>query len=126
MAGYLSDGDLAQIRDSAEHTLPSTCSIQTATSSADTLGGFTKAWANTATAVPCRLARPTESQLRAAGMAGGAPGVVADWFLSLPHDRAVTISQRIVIGDLTLEPVWVNTGKSYEVLTRMLCREVTI
>ena len=50
----LTAGELTQARLDAEELLPSTCTIQTRSTSADGQGGVTESWSD-ATAVPCRL-----------------------------------------------------------------------
>ena len=119
----ISSGDLARMRAQAEALLDTTCTIQSRTATTDSQGGFTNAWATAASAVPCRLNRYDRREDHQ--VLGERANVVADWVVSLAHDRSVTIDQRIVIGSLTLEPVWVNTGKSVEAQTRVVCREIT-
>ena len=118
----LSTADLARMRDQAEELLDTTCTIQTATDTADTIGGFTRAWANASTGVACRLNRADARVI--AAILGARDHMEADWVVSMPHDQACTIDQRIIVNSLTLEPVWVNTGKSIEAQTRVLCREL--
>ena len=118
----LSTADLARMRATALELLDTTCTIESKTATTDSMGGETYSWAAASSDVACRLNRydrETSTALR-----GDRQHVEADWVVSMAHDQAVTIEQRIVVGSLTLEPVWVNSGKSVEAQTRVLCREV--
>lgn len=119
----ISTGDLARLRSQANELLPDTCTIQTKTASADGIGGETYSWANAATGVACRLNRAdTRNDPRPYGER---MNIEADWVVSMAHNQAVTINQRVIVNSLTLEPVWVNTGKSVEAQTRLVCRELS-
>lgn len=121
--GILSTGDMARMRTAAAELRDTTCTIQTKTAASDSMGGETYTWADAATAVPARLNR-YDNREDPRGY-GERTFIEADWVVSLPHDQAVTIDQRIVVNGLTLYPVWVNTGKSLEAQTRVVCRENT-
>ena len=119
----ISAADLARMRAQANELLPDTCTIQTKTATADSIGGESYSWANAATGVACRLNRADKRN--DPRPYGERMNIEADWVVSLAHDRTVTIDQRIVVNSLTLEPVWVNTGKSVEAQTRLVCRELS-
>ena len=118
----ISTADLARMRAQAEELLDTTCTIQSATRTTDSQGGFTNSWATASSGVACRLNRYDRREDHK--ILGERSTIVADWVVTMAHDQAVTVDQRIVVGGLTLEPVWVNTGKSVEAATRVVCREV--
>lgn len=118
----LSTADLARMRTAANELLDTTCTIQSKTATTDSMGGETYAWAAASSNVSCRLNRYDRNEY--VRRFGERANVEADWVVTMAHDQAATIEQRIVVGGLTLEPVWVNTGKSIEAATRVVCREV--
>jgi hypothetical protein len=120
----LSSGDLARMRTTAEQLMPDTCTIQTVTMTRDAFGGATKAWANTYTGVVCRLMRAVRSTPRTIEAGGAQQAVTADWVVTLHHDQAIALGDRLVFTNVTLEPLAINTDKSWEVATRVECREV--
>ncbi|MFA7295789.1 MAG: DUF6093 family protein [Dehalococcoidia bacterium] len=120
----LSTGDLERMRNSAESLMPDTCTIQTAAFSASNYGAEVETWTNTYTGVACRVARLGE-QVRVMGREhGDQPQEVADWMVTLHHDQAVALGNRIVTTTRTLEIVDINADKSFKAATRVLCREI--
>lgn len=113
MPEALSAHDLAYMRQIARDLLPDTCSIQTLTDTQTAFGGITRSWTTTYTNIECRL-----DQVR------GGPIVAANWMVTLPWDQPFTMDDRIVTTELTLEPVELNTGRSWKAATRAWCREV--
>lgn len=109
----LSANDLRYMRAAGTLLLPDTCTLQEVTETADDYGGITRTWTAYATNVRCRL-----DQVR------GGPIVAANWMVTLPWDQAITLDNRIVTDDLNLEPVELNTGRSWKVATRVWCRQV--
>lgn len=119
----LSSGDLEYMRTAQEDLLPDTCTIQTNTRTRSVFGGETTSWADAATAVPCRLVR-VDPRLRNE-LNGAQEQLQADWWLTLHHDQTIALGQRVVVNSLTLEPVDINEGRSWQIVTRVLCREVS-
>tara|TARA_R110000824_G_scaffold68237_7_gene176636 strand:+ start:818 stop:1189 length:372 start_codon:yes stop_codon:yes gene_type:complete len=118
----LSTGDLERMRNGLESLLPDTCTIQSVTQTGDGLGGQTSSWANTATNVECRLDQVDQRARNAED--GDQQVAVADWFVTLHHDQAITLAQRIVTATLTLHPIRMNTDRSWKAGTRVMCRLV--
>lgn len=120
----LSTGDLARMRRDLEQLLPDTCTIQTATTATSDYGGPTRTWADTYTAVECRAARLGDQVRAQMKSYGEQPSEVADWVITLHHDQAIALGNRIVLATMTLEIVDINDDESWQVGTRVLCREV--
>lgn len=112
MPEALSAHDLQYMRQIAVDLLPDTCTIQTRTRTPDDFGGVVLSWTTTYSNVECRL-----DQVR------GGPIVAANWMVTLPWDQAITLTDRIVTDDLTLEPVELNTGRSWKAASRIWCRK---
>jgi hypothetical protein len=112
MPEALSAHDLQYMRQIAVDLLPDTCTIQARTETADASGGVVISWTTTYTDVECRL-----DQVR------GGPIVAANWMVSLPWDQPITLSDRIMTDVLTLEPVELNTGRSWKAASRVWCRK---
>ena len=92
-----------------------TCTLQTRTWNADSIGGGSYTWAAAATDVPCRLV-PAGLQQREGITAEQL--MVHDLFtLSLHWDRAITEEMRVVIGSDTFEVVHVDDSHTQR-LTR--------
>jgi len=98
----LTANELTQARaDFEAQILDQTCTIQTLTRTADGVGGFTEAWANTYTSVPCRLG---VSKRSGALVVQGERGNYPDAFtLNVANDQALTEGQRVIVGGITYE-----------------------
>ena len=115
MPEALSAHDLAYMRQIAVDLLPDTCTIQTRTETADSVGGAVITWTTTYSNVECRL-----------DQIPGSPIVAANWMATLPWNQPFTMEDRIVTDVLTLEPVELNAGRSWKAATRAWCRQVTV
>lgn len=120
----LSTGDLTRMRATARKLMPDTCTIQTASTATSTYGGAVRTWSNTYTAVPCRVARLGEQVRVQARAYGTQPVEVSDWMVTLPYDQTIALGNRIVLSNMTLEIIDINTDKSWKTGTRVLCGEV--
>lgn len=107
----LSAHDLQYMRDAATLLMPDLCTIERLTETPNAFGGVARTWATQASSVRCRL-----DQVR------GGPIVAANWMVTLPWDQVITFEDRIVANGLTLEPVEMNTGRSWEAATRVWCK----
>ena len=111
----LTAAELTSMRRIADDFLPDTCTIQMRSGSVDATGGLVWTYANTYTAIPCRLA----------GGSGG-EAVVNEalegqsvWTLTLAHDQAIGIQDRVVHAGLTYEVINVNADQSYLTVKRV-------
>jgi len=85
----------------AEGKLPDTCTIQTATDTRTSEGGFTTVWANTYTSVECRLAPMMQSGVEK--IEAGAVTSISRWVLTLHYDQAISEAMRVVHDSQTFE-----------------------
>jgi len=93
MTGLLDAIELECVRNDLEATLSDTCTIAYVTRTADGMGGWTEAYTNRGASIACRL-MPLNF--------GRRPGISAEqlkegkvWVLSLHHDQAVAIDDKV-------------------------------
>lgn len=114
----LTSQELADMRAVADDFFPDTCTIQTPTASVDASGSPVETFANTYTAVACRL--------DPAGLQGGevvgnmALEAASSWWLNIPYTQAIDVTYRVVHGGVTyyVKSIW--TGQSYATIRRAL------
>ena len=97
----LSAQELVQLRADAEDYLPDTCTIQTGSNTRTTDGGFTTAFSNTYTSVPCRLAPLQAGQMER--LEGDQQTAVTRWVLTIAYDQAIAEGNRVVHDSETYE-----------------------
>lgn len=106
----ISTGELARLRSTQETALPDTCTIQTRTQSVDALGGITHSYANTYTGVACRLDVADQGSETVRNSAVQAE---SGWVLTLPHNQAISVTDRVIHGGLTYEVSAVGASRSW-------------
>lgn len=111
----LSTKELSDMRAMADDWLPDTCTIQTPTTSTGAMGGVSQSFANTYTAVACRVDP----------MGAGAERIINEaleaesgWWLNIPYDQAIAISNRVVHSGVTYEVRGVWDTHSYSTIRR--------
>lgn len=114
---FLSDGDLALMRQDVETTLPESVVIQRATYASDGMGGSIPTWAAFGTA-PARV-DPMSSGIERAQ--GGRESGASEWVVIMAYDGTVSASDRIVHSGRTLQITEVRTPQSWQLLTRCEC-----
>ena len=93
----LSDAELTELRDFAEaNVMPSTCTLQTPTET-NTKGSVVTTYANTYTAVPCRI-MPVTGQRGREYVTGEKVAKRAAYILTVPWDQALDAGYRVVAG----------------------------
>lgn len=110
----LPSAELTDARTQAEAALDQSCTIQTYTET-NTKGSVSKSWANTYTAVSCRLAalRQQREFIRSSGVVA-----VAHYVLTVAHGQAIGPEDRVVIDSSTYEVVGVEINQSYRTARR--------
>lgn len=98
MSPLIPTGLLADLRAIVATALVDACTVERATEASDDQGGAVKTWANLATAVPCRVRRPTDGT--EAEVAGRLTGVVA-WTVMLPYGQDVGVADRLLVTSTT-------------------------
>ncbi len=117
----LTTGELADLRATADDFLPGTCTIQVKTEGVDALGGGTASWANTYTAVACRLdpLSPGSEVVRNFALEGE-----STYMLLLKYDQAITLENRVFFGGVTYEVRAVMDQHSYVTAKRAVLVKV--
>jgi len=119
MAG-LTAKELAEMRLVADDFLPDSCTIQTLTESADSLGGVSLSWANTYTGVACRLDPVGGSEAVANLALEGQSG----WMLNIPYTQAISVENRVAHDGKTYEVRAVVDTQSYRTIRRAVLTRV--
>ena len=113
----LTAAELAQMRADIAQLLPDTCNLLVSTYTSDGAGGGTVTWGTVTggSAVPCRFdfVSPGNEAMNAAALTSYLGGVV-----SLPYDRTITETNRIEYNGEAWAVTGVNTGQSWEAVTR--------
>lgn len=111
----LTANELAQAKtDFESEILDQTCTILQVNRTSDGMGGFTESDGTIAASVACRL-----GMNKKAGMAGVQAGrvVYADaLFLDVPNSQSLSEGNRVVIGSITYEVVWVKDMVQWQML----------
>jgi len=97
----LSDKELVDIRAVAEDWLPDTCTIRTKSESKDALGGVVDSFADGYTGVACRLDPSALSGDER--VSSEALEAESFWVLTVAHDQAIGVEDRVVFGGETYE-----------------------
>jgi len=113
----LTSSELSDMRSMADDWLPDTCTIQAATEGVDALGGGSLSWADTYTAVSCRVAPIRQGQ---EGVSSYALQGRSAWVLSVAYDQALTVEDRITYGGDTYEVESVEDDHSNRTLRRAI------
>jgi len=117
---YPSTQMLADLRAVQADFLPDTCTLRAVTRSSDGQGGWTDAWADTYTGVPCRLAvMPIQGGESAAGSQVTS---LSAWVLHIPWDQAVDPEWRVVHEGITYEIVQLEASHTNRTATQVHLR----
>lgn len=112
----LSTKELTDMRAVADDFFPDTCTIQTVTVTLGAMGGTAESYANTYTNVACRV-----------DPAGGRGNETitnetlegeSEWWLNIPFDQAIAITDRVIHGGITYEIKSVWDTHSYSTIRR--------
>jgi hypothetical protein len=103
--------ELDQMRAAVEELFPDHCNLLTATSTADSQGGFTEAWGTLTRNVPCRLDQMSGSER----LTDGSLRAFTSLELALPWDTTIDESYRVEIGGSTYLVVDAYSEQSWQV-----------
>lgn len=106
----ISTGELERMQGTQESALPDTCTIQTRTQSVDALGGITHSYANTYTGVACRLDVASQGSETVRNSAVQAE---SGWTLTVAHNQAIGVTDRVIHSSLTYEVAAVEASQSW-------------
>lgn len=115
----LTDAEITGMRSTIDDSLPDTATHQTVTETADGMGGHSRAWA-TVTTYACRLS-PMGALERVLGSRWASVG---DWVITLTHDAAVEVDDRLLVSGRTFTIKALPVGRSWELSRRAICVEV--
>lgn len=109
--------ELAALRATVQTALPDVCTIVTAAFVSDSAGGHTET--TTSTSSTCRVA--PDNTVASESTVGERVSAEQGWIVTLPYDVAVTVKDRVVVGDRTFEVVSVDEGRSWDLGLRARC-----
>lgn len=118
----LNSGEIAQMRDTIEQTLPSTAVILRATTTRDARGGVVPTW-GTASSVACRWS-PLQSESSAELDQSERIVALRSRMVTVPAGTDVTAADRVSIGGTVLEVMGVRSPRDYELSCRVECAEI--
>lgn len=111
---WLSARELLQMRADMVNLLPDTCDILTVAYTRDGEGGLTEVWGTATADVACRLDYVSGAEAEVGG------ALQPQWRakLSLPYDTALTVKNRVKVGDAVFAVKTVNSEQSWRVAIR--------
>lgn len=117
----LSAFELSNMRTDSLGAMPDTCDIVMATETSDGMGGMSRTWSDRAALVACRMS-PTGLTSETERDAGARLTGQQRWTLTLPHDQAIELSDRVrypaTTGDL-YEVEDFNNERTWELTRRV-------
>lgn len=117
----LTSSDLAMERASQDAWMPDTVLVKRRVQTANTSGGYTFTWPATTHAYDGRLsANGIPSEYLALARERGRMA----WMVTLPHDADVLATDRLSVGNRTLEVLGFHSGGSWITALRVVCVEV--
>lgn len=111
----LTAAELTAMRTDAAASLPGTAILSRASGTADGMGGSTLTWAAAGT-VACRVEPSTTEATESES--GGRSVNASTWWLHVPWDTDLRVSDRVAYDSASYEVVQVLSPRSWEVLTR--------
>ena len=106
--------ELAQMRADIEDLFPDTCDILSVAYTADSEGGFAEAWGTATAGVKCRIDYRSGRE----SMTGGAIQPYSKAVLSVPYNTALSLTNRVKVGDYVWSIVSINDGQSWQAVKR--------
>lgn len=106
--------ELAQMQADIEDLLPDTCGILSVAYTADSEGGFAEAWGTATANVKCRIDYRSGRE----SMTGGAIQPYSKAVISLPYNTAISLTNRVKVGDYVWSIVSINDGQSWQAVKR--------
>jgi len=115
MTSLIDADDLIMLRAAQGAYLPDTCTILSAGTARTSSGGLDETETTVSSSVPCRfrIIQPGQRGLHGEAVVGD-----PQYVLTLAHDQALTIGQRISTGGITYNVQSVNTGDSHRTALR--------
>jgi hypothetical protein len=114
MSNFISDSDLAYMRDTIADMLPDLCTIYAETISADGQGGVTSSWSATETNIKCRL------DDRSGKLSPITAGLKTEnqYQLSVPYDTTISTGNLVRVNSINYTVMSINTDQSWIAVKR--------
>ena len=106
--------ELAQMQADINDLLPDTCDILSVAYTSDSEGGFAEAWGTATAGVKCRIDYRSGRE----SMTGGAIQPYSKAVLSVPYNTALSLTNRVKVGDYVWSIVSINDGQSWQAVKR--------
>lgn len=121
MTNTLTDAEITAMRaDLEDIALPDVGNVLTLSQTSDGAGGYSDAWGTATKDVKCRLGNVGGREQ----LAGMAVQSFNSFWLTLPHDTAITAEDRFEIGAQQYNVIAVDTGKSWNLCKRVLVEKI--
>lgn len=118
----LSALELSQMRLDQGDYQPDTCTLQTVTRVADSVGGWSETWANTYENVVCRVSPLSSGE--GEDNNGNQLASITDWVLTVAYDQALDVQMRCIHNSGTYEIERVEDTHSHRTARRAFMRRV--
>lgn len=110
---WLTDAELAAMRDAVSHVFKDECVISRLSSVSDGQGGFTQTFAAIGTA-DCRIVAKTGTER----MLAAQNNPVGDYILSVPYDTTIAVADRVTVNGGNYRVVFVDDVNEVRSMTR--------
>ena len=110
----ITTAELTGLRIAADNWLSDTCTIQTATTAVDAMGGVTVTFANTYTGVYCRI--DPDTSRGAESVRNFTQEGKALYLGSFKYDQAIAVTDRVVHSGQTYEVLQIVTDNTWGTL----------
>ena len=112
------------MRSVQNEALPDTGTILRGTSTVNEIGEATLTWGTVASSVACRLMPPGRGRQSGLDVVNDQSTLVANWVVTLGHDKNVATGDRIVIGGGTYDVIAVTDEFEWRTAVRADCRRL--
>jgi len=121
---FMTDAQLASMRESISGMLPDSCTVQQLAISGDGAGGLTESWTTRASGVACRL-DPFSQATTQLQETGQAEGFRQMYRLTLAYNATIEVGDRVFIGTMTYEVRIAHDAHSWRVSKRFIVARLT-
>lgn len=119
----LTTAELTDMRVTVLDLMPDTCTIQSMSTTKNSIGEAVHSYSNRGTSIQCRL-DPLKGHKEEYGMFGGVLQTEGNFVLTVPYDQTVTTTDRVIVDGTTFEVVFVDPEKSWNVSVRAVLKEI--
>lgn len=116
----LQNNELTYMRSEAKKAMPDTVNIQRKTTTSDQQGGYTESWDDAYQNIPARVTITGGGEVATQGRQEPRP----DALLTVSFDQSVDQTDRVVHSSGTYEIKFVNTNRSWALVTQCQMRRL--